>query len=89
MRIKKGFELRKICNENIVISHGIENIDFSKVISLNESAATIWHCVEGKEFTENDMVKALCDEYEVDEQTAQQDCVNLVASWIDAGLVEK
>lgn len=89
MRIKKGFELRKICNENIVISHGIENIDFSKVISLNESAATIWHSVEGKEFTENDMVKALCDEYEVDEQTAQQDCVNLVASWIDAGLVEK
>ena len=39
MKIKKGFELRDICGEKVIIASGIENIDFNKMISLNESAA--------------------------------------------------
>lgn len=88
MKIKKGFELRKICGENIVIAHGVENIDFTKIITLNESAAFIWQQVEGKEFTEADMVKILLDEYEVEELQAQADVKTLAESWKQAGLVE-
>ncbi|MBO7580486.1 MAG: PqqD family protein [Bacteroidaceae bacterium] len=88
MKIKKGFELRKICGENIIIAHGVENIDFTKVISLNESAAFIWQQVEGKDFTEADMVKILLDEYEVEEPQAQADVKALAESWQQAGLVE-
>ncbi|MBO4215645.1 MAG: PqqD family protein [Bacteroidaceae bacterium] len=88
MKIKKGFELRKICGENIVIAHGVENIDFTKIITLNESAAFIWQQVEGKEFTEADMVKMLLDEYEVEELQAQADVKTLAESWKQAGLVE-
>lgn len=89
MRVKKGFELRKVCNENIIISHGIENIDFSKVISLNESAAYLWHKISEKEFDEKEMVDALLEEYDVDEATAAADVASLVNMWIEAGLVEK
>ena len=39
MKIKKGFELRNVCGEHVVIATGIENVDFSKMITLNESAA--------------------------------------------------
>ena len=88
MKIKKGFELRKICGENIVIAHGVENIDFTKIITLNESAAFIWQQVEGKEFTEADMVQILLDEYEVEELQAQADVKTLAESWKQAGLVE-
>ena len=88
MKIKNGFELRKICGENIVIAHGVENIDFTKIITLNESAAFIWQQVEGKEFTEADMVKILLDEYEVEELQAQADVKTLAESWKQAGLVE-
>ena len=88
MKIKKGFELRKICGENIVIAHGVENIDFTKIITLNESAVFIWQQVEGKEFTEADMVKILLDEYEVEELQAQADVKTLAESWKQAGLVE-
>ena len=73
MKIKNGFELRNVCGENIIIAHGVENIDFTKVITLNESAALIWKQVEGKDFTEEDMVKILLDEYEVEEPQAQED----------------
>lgn len=88
MKIKKGFELRKICGENIVIAHGVENIDFTKIITLNESAAFIWQQVEGKDFTEEEMAKFLLDEYEVDETLALADVKALAESWKQAGLVE-
>ena len=88
MEIKKGFELRDVCGENIVIAHGLENIDFTKVITLNESAAYIWRNVEGKEFTEEDMVNLLLSEYEVEKSQAQADVKALVASWLREGLVE-
>ena len=37
MRIKDGFELREICGEHVILSHGMDNIDFSKIISLNKT----------------------------------------------------
>ena len=45
MKIKEGFELRSICGENIIIAHGKQNINFTKVISLNESAADVWNAL--------------------------------------------
>ncbi len=88
MKIKPGFELRKICGENILISHGRENINFTKVISLNETAAFVWNSVFGKDFTLEDMCSALIGEYEVDEQTAMKDCEELLKSWIEIGFIE-
>lgn len=87
MKIKPGFELRKICGENIVISHGIENISFTKVISLNESAAIIWENVIGKDFTIADVTRLLLDNYEVDEPTAEADSASLVREWNEIGIV--
>lgn len=88
MKIKHGFELRNVCGENIIIAHGVENIDFTRVITLNESAAYIWSKVVGKNFTEQDMVEALLAEYEVERPQVEKDVKALVASWMDAGLVE-
>ena len=88
MRIKNGFELRDVCGEHIIIAHGVENIDFTKVITLNESAAFIWKKVEGKSFTEDGVVKMLLDEYEVEEAQARADVEQLLASWEKAGLME-
>lgn len=89
MKIKEGFELRNVCGENIIIAHGIENIDFTKVITLNASAAMLWNAVQGRQFKEEDLVNMLLDEYEVDDQTAQADVKSLIKSWTEAGLVEK
>ena len=45
MRKKKGFELRDVCGEHVIMAYGMENIDFSKIISLNETAAFLWKAV--------------------------------------------
>ena len=87
MNINEGFELRKVCDENVIVAYGRKNIDFSKVISLNESAAFLWNAVVDKEFTCQDLADILCKEYEVDAQTALQDVAQMVASWKELGLV--
>lgn len=87
MKIKDGFELRNICGENIIVSHGIENIDFVKVISLNESAALVWKSMIGRDFTIDDMVAALMAEYDVDAETAKADCQTLVDDWTRIGFL--
>ena len=87
MKFKPGFELRKICGENIVISHGMENISFTQIITLNESAAIIWENVIDKDFTIADIVQVLLDNYEVDELTAQADSASLIREWKNIGII--
>ncbi len=87
MKIKQGFELRVICGEAIVVAHGKENIDFSKIISLNESAAYLWRQVEGKDFDAALLAKLLTEEYEVDEATALRDAEKTMADWQETGLI--
>ncbi len=88
MKTKKGFRLRNICGENVLVSEGVENIDFSRIISMNESSAYLWKKVEGKVFSEEDLVNYLIEEYEVDKSRAIKDVGTLVRKWIKAGIVE-
>lgn len=88
MRRKKGFTLRNVCGESIVVAQGKENIDFSKIISMNESAAFLWEKLGDKDFTVADMAALLTSEYEVDADMAAKDCENLAMLWLENGIVE-
>lgn len=88
MKIKKGFILREMCGEHIVSAEGIENFDFNKVISLNDTAAYLWKAVEDKEFDAQTLSALLLEKYEVDPQTAEADAQKLVGIWQEAGLTE-
>lgn len=88
MKIKKGFELRDVCGEQVIMAHGKENIDFSKIISLNETAAYLWNKVVGSEFDEQQMVDLLTEAYEVEESVARADVKKLLAQWTENGLLE-
>lgn len=87
MRINQGLELREMCGEYIVIGTGVENIDFSKVVNLNESAAYLWNEVRNKEFTPEMLAALLLEQYDVDEAVAMADATELVALWVREGLV--
>ena len=88
MRIKDGFELREICGEHVILSHGMDNIDFSKIISLNETAAFLWKEAVGKEeSSEEELTGHLLEAYEVDEETARKDVAQVLAKWREIGLL--
>ena len=89
MKTKVGFNLRQVCGENIIVAEGEENIDFSNIISMNESSAFLWREAQKLDnFTVADLVKILTDEYEVDEATATSDILKLTAQWGIAGILE-
>ncbi len=88
MKIKEGFKLREVCGEYILVAHGDKNIDFSKVINLNESAAIMWKTAEDKEFTLEDLVAALLKEYDVQEDIATGDAMRILNEWKNLGLIE-
>ena len=73
MKIKDGFNLKSVCGEYVIVATGRKNVDFSRLVSLNESAATVWEAVVGKDFEIDDVVKVLLDNYEVDEATARRE----------------
>ena len=89
MKINQGFELREMCGEHIVIGTGVENIDFSKVISLTESAAGLWKEVEGKDFTPETLATLLVEQYEVDADVALADAKALTNQWVSVGIVSE
>lgn len=88
MKTKKGFNLRTICGENFIVGEGIENIDFSRIISMNESAAYLWSHIKDTDFDEDTLVNLLLDEYEVDDATARDDVHTLIQKWLEAGIIE-
>jgi hypothetical protein len=52
MKIKNDFKLREICGEYVVTAEGMQAVDFTKLISLNETAAFLWKTAEKQgEFT--------------------------------------
>ena len=88
MKTKKGFNLRQVCGENVIVAEGAENIDFSSIISMNESSAYLWNSIQGKEFDKNNLVELLTQEYDVDADMAAKDVDALVAQWMKAGIIE-
>lgn len=90
MRIKNGFEMKTVCGEYMVNAVGEETLDYSNIVSMNESSALLWEKMKEKgDFTPDDMAKALIEVYEVSYEQAYKDCVNIAKSWVDAGLCEE
>lgn len=90
MRVKRGFELQNVCNEFLLIPTGIENVDFSKIISLNPTAAYLWENVSCMEsFTTETLVELLLKEYDVEEDIAREDSILIAERWLETGIIEE
>ena len=87
MRILDGLVLRPLAGEFIVTGEGLARIDFSKVVSLNATAAYLWQEVQGRDFSTEDLVLLLTAKYDVDAERARADVDKLLDSWRQAGLI--
>ena len=87
MQVKSGFKLNEVCGQTFLVPMGESNIDFSKLIALNESSLLLWKRMSEGEFTTDDLVKTLLDEYEVDEATARKDIEAIVEQFKSEGVV--
>lgn len=88
MRIVDGFRLRDVMGQATVIGEGVEQINFNKLITLNESAAYLWSAVEGKDFETSDLSALLVEKYGIDTELADKDAQAIVSKWVEIGLVK-
>lgn len=87
MRIKEGFVLRTICGQHVVSGEGTGNVNFSKLVSLNDTAAYLFEAAQGIDFTVETLADLLLDEYDVDRETALKDAAGLCDQWKEIGLI--
>lgn len=77
MLLKKGFILKKILDDYMVVPTGDNIIDFSVAVSLNETGAFLWKQLESEK-THEDLVLALSSEYGVLPENVDSDVSEFV-----------
>ena len=89
MKIKKGFVLREVCSERVIMGEGLGAINFGKLLALNETAAWLWQQAQDMgDFTIEALAEKLCEEYDVTPDVAKADVEQMVAEWQKVGVVE-
>ena len=88
MRTKKGYTLRPLGQEYILVAEGLDVADSTRMISLNSTAAFLWQEVEGKEFDAQTLADILIDNWKISPETAENDVAALLKSWVAAEIVE-
>lgn len=88
MRVKEGFVLRDICGEKVISGEGVNVVNFSKLITLNETAAFLWEQIQNKDFDAETLADILCDNYEVERELALKDSKALLDQWLEMGIIE-
>lgn len=88
MKIKKGFLLKEIAGSYVVVPVGEDLVDFSLMITINETGAFLWNCL-AEDKTEQQLVDLLKSEYEgaTDKQLAS-DVAEFVAILKENNILE-
>lgn len=87
MKTRKGFVLRTLGKEYILVAEGLEAVDVNRLISMNESAAFLWKAVEDKEFDADTLIILLMEEYGIDREVAEKDVASLLETWKQADII--
>ena len=88
MKLKKGFVMRDVCGEHVLVGEGTETVDFNRLVKFNDVAAFLWKkASEMDDFTVETLAATLTAEYNVDGDTALNDTRNLLANWQKEGLL--
>lgn len=87
MKINGNLELKKIGNNYMIVESNNNNINMTNIYSMNESAAMLWLKIGFKDFTFNQLVNWIREEYIVEESTAKEDITKLLKDWKEFGLI--
>lgn len=88
MKIKDSFVLQELVDEYMVVPVGDEADRMQGIIRLNETGAFLWKLLSEKDQTEDDLVKAITDEYDTDNETAKKDVTAFIDTIKQFGCLE-
>lgn len=80
--------MRPLGREFILVGESVEQVNFNKMITMNETAAYLWEKVaDGKDFDAKLLADLLTAEYEVSDEQALKDAEMTVKTWLNAGII--
>ena len=89
MKLKDNLSIRKIGDDYIMVSESGSTLDYTRVISMNDSAAYLINETKGDVFTKEDLVNNLIDKYDIDKKTAEADVQKLLDKLQKEGLLDE
>lgn len=87
MKLKNGIVTNSIDGESFAIATGDAAKEFNGLVKNNSTAAFIFELLK-KEQTEDSIVSAMLEKYEVDEATVRADVKELIALLKSKNLIE-
>lgn len=87
MQLKKNLRLRKVGSKYMIVDNSTEQVNMVDVYTMNETAAMLWQRFVEREFTPEEMVEVLCQEYEVTREQVLADVEALLGEWNSFGLM--
>lgn len=88
MKIKKGYVIRKVMGNNVVIATGEASRNFHGMIKLNDTAAEIWEYID-KGMSEEDICAYMLEKYDVSPELLKADVKNTLKTLEKQGLIER
>ncbi len=89
MKVKDGFLIKKILDDYLVVPTEDNIVDFSVVVSLNESGAFLWEQLM-TEKTEDELIDALLDNYApLERSVAQNDVAEFISLLQSHGFLDE
>ena len=86
MKRLDGFVTREIGGKLVAVAVGERTKTFNGMITLNGTAALLWDALE-KDQTEDSLVEALMEKFEVSEEKARADVKSFLEKLEKAGLL--
>ena len=88
IKIKKGYKLCAVGADHVVIAPSHEYVNLARVVTLNESAAALWHAVEGEAFDVDRLTELLTATYNVGIEQARADAKAFISTLLDEHIAE-
>lgn len=78
LKMSPGYMIQKIAGENVLIAGQSDNINCSRMLVLNDSAAELVQTLIDDEATQEELVNFLIENYVVEVEQAQKDVEELL-----------
>lgn len=89
MHIKKGYKIREIAGEQVIIMQGKHGVDMTKLLALNATSKYLYENLMDIEFDLDKVVALLLNRFQVEEATAAKDAQLWIAKLEEVGLIER
>lgn len=80
LKLKEGILIQEVAGEKILMASGMEEVDYSRMIVLNPSAALLAEALIERSCTLQQLVEILTDVYDTDEASVAKD----VEEWLSS-----